>query len=80
MPNNGLTKLQRLVLAACTGSPTAEDPKIPHGVYRSLVYRGLLMHVDVCYHATSEGRDLLASEMAERLAKGRRKVGRPRGR
>ncbi len=56
-----LTDMQRQVLAChALGRFGPDTMKIPHGVYRSLVIRGLLRHGRKGYEITPEGREQIS--------------------
>lgn len=62
-----ITHRQRLVLARAIGTPTAvAEHGHPHGVFRSLVIRGLLRRVGATrYTITPEGRAALHQAMRQ---------------
>src|SRR5215475_12437063 len=54
-----LSQWQQVALLACSSCPCAYPEVIPHGVYRSLVIRGLLMRHRDGFEVTAQGRDYL---------------------
>ena len=54
-----LSERQQIALLSCNSRPCSYPNVIPHGVYRSLVIRGLLMPHRDGYEITPEGREYL---------------------